>query len=364
MIDAAEPVHDRRGDLMPEVVLPSAGPPSFLVAGMALILAIGLFLFLDARRRGLDAEREVARTIQLQSPPPPLTFPPAPPPLPAIVIREGRATPREPAVPIVPLPAPAHPAVLPGETPYPAAPRSTADGDARPATGGAALVIDLTAGTGVSIVGATPAGGDGGVQSAQPNDDGVRATLIRNRTNLIPQGAILAAVLETPLNSDRPGLARAIISEDARGFDGTRILIPRGSRLIGEFRSDGSPNLKRVLVNWTRLVRPDGVAMRIGSPSADPLGGAGIAGRVNNHFVERFAGAVLQSALTIGVNLASQRRSSGDAIYVGLPAQASQMGQQFAPGATKPPTVKVRAGVEVTVLVARDLDFSGTPAVR
>ena len=54
-------------------------------------------------------------------------------------------------------------------------------------------------------------------------------------------GAVIAAVLETPLNSDRPGLARAVVSKDARSFDGTRVLIPRGSRLIGEFKADANP---------------------------------------------------------------------------------------------------------------------------
>ena len=114
-------------------------------------------------------------------------------------------------------------------------------------------------------------------------------------------------MLETALDSTRPGFARAIVSRDVRGFDGSRVLIPRGSRLIGEYRSEVAPGQRRALVNWTRLIRPDGVTIAIGSPAGDPLGRGGIRARVNSHFFERFAGAILQSALDIGVNLAGAR---------------------------------------------------------
>jgi len=42
-------------------------------------------------------------------------------------------------------------------------------------------------------------------------------------------------VLETAINSDLPGYTRAIVSRDIRSFDGTNILVPRGSRLIGQY---------------------------------------------------------------------------------------------------------------------------------
>ncbi|MDE2302416.1 MAG: TrbI/VirB10 family protein [Sphingomonadales bacterium] len=215
----------------------------------------------------------------------------------------------------------------------------------------------MTSGAGVTI-GGTPA------SAAGQGDETARATLIRSRAWVIPQGAIIAAVLETPLNSDRPGLARAIVTLEQRGFDGSRVLIPRGSRLIGEFKPDNSAGLRRVLVTWTRLIRPDGVAIRIGSPATDALGGAGIAGSVNSHFAERFASAVLQSALTIGVDIASTRfGGQNNAVYIGLPGQFTNFGATLTPQTSRPPTVKVKEGAEIAVLVARDLDFAGTPPV-
>ena len=215
-------------------------------------------------------------------------------------------------------------------------------------------MLDLTQGGGVTVNGAS---------GVEPAEDVVRAAPLRGRATIIAQGTMLEAVLETPLNSDRPGLARAIVSDDVRGFDGSRILIPRGSRLIGEFKPDTGSGQRRVLVNWVRLIRPDGMAIRIASPAVDPMGGAGIPGSVNTHFLERFSAAVLQSALAVGVNVASTLPVQGaGAVYLGLPAQ--QMGAVLAPGAHRAPTVKVKEGSRIAVLVAHDLDFAGTPAWR
>ena len=331
--------------LRPQVDLPRDGIPMPLLVGLALVLGLALFLYLDAGRRARNDQNlpKAGSTAHLPAPPPQLLIPPVPPPEPVVV-----ASPAAPAAPIVvPQPRIFNPLPRPVMVPTVATPRTRG---AEPA-----LVIDTTAGNGAGVTGAA---GDAA------GDDAVRATLIRNRASIIPQGAIIAAVLETPLNSDRPGLARAIVSQDVRSFDGTRVLIPRGSRLIGEFKADANASLRRVLVTWTRLIRPDGVAIRIGSPVTDALGGAGAAGTVNTHFFERFASAVLQSALTVGVNLASQSALNGSSVYVGLPAQAAQVGQQLVPNTNRAPTVKVREGSQVAVLVTRDLDFGGTPAVR
>lgn len=190
-----------------------------------------------------------------------------------------------------------------------------------------------------------------------------RASIIRNRPSVVAQGEILSATLETPVNSDRPGLIRAIVSRDVRSFDGSRILIPRGSRLVGEFRAEQPGGRRRILATWGRLIRPDGVAIRLDSPAADATGGIGIPGKVDSHFLARFANAALQSALQIGVNLAN-RRGNGS-IIVSNSAQLPGIGSQnLIPNADAPPTVKVAAGAAITVFVARDLDFSGVPQVR
>ena len=86
------------------------------------------------------------------------------------------------------------------------------------------------------------------------------------------------------------------------------------------------------------------------------MGGAGVGGSVNAHFAEKFASAVLQSALMIGVNVASALPVGGNStVYVGLPGQAQQLGQQLVPSTNRAPTVKSARGAEIAVIVARDL---------
>lgn len=332
-------------------------PVIILLGGM---LALALFLFLNAQRVARQDRLAGRNDIPFQTGGnlPPLDIPPQPaPPGPLRIIVRDPAPVTPPPMAIVPVvPQPQPMAVVPAP-PQPQA--QPAEGGSR--NGDAALIVDTTSGVGASVNAVSA--GDGAAAAAD-SGDAARASFIRNRASLIPQGTIIAAVLETPLNSDRPGMARALVAQDARSFDGSRILIPRGSRLIGEFKADANPSQRRILVTWTRMIRPDGVAIRIGSPGADALGGAGIAGRVNTHFFERFSTAILQSALTIGVNLASQINSNPNSIYLGLPSQATQMGQQLMPNSNRPATVKVREGAEITIFVARDLDFGGTPAVK
>lgn len=185
----------------------------------------------------------------------------------------------------------------------------------------------------------------------------VRAGRLLNPSQTVVQGAIIQAVMETALDSTRPGMARAIVSRDVRGFDGARVLVPRGSRLVGEYQSDLSPGQNRALVVWTRLLRPDGVTINLQSPAADELGRAGVGGKVNTHFFERFGGAILQSALDLGVGLAT-RSVVGGAVIVGLPGSSTTVPQINPDSRQIRPTVTVKQGASVSVFVARDLDFS------
>jgi type IV secretion system protein VirB10 len=140
------------------------------------------------------------------------------------------------------------------------------------------------------------------------------------------------------------------------------VLIPRGSRLTGEYRSDIQPGQKRALINWTRLIRPDGGTIALGSPTADTLGRGGVRGKYNSHFFERFTGAILQSALDIGVNVASRQAAGG--VVVALPGSTQNLGQSLLQSSRIVPTLTVPAGTSISVFVARDLDFSSAERRR
>lgn len=182
----------------------------------------------------------------------------------------------------------------------------------------------------------------------------VTAERFLNPSLTIPQGTVIPAVLETALDSTRAGGVRALVQRDMSGFDGSRVLIPRGSRLYGEYEASLQSGQNRALVRWTRLIRPDGVTIALDSPSSDPLGRAGIRGKVDSKFLQRFGGALLQSVLDIGVGVAVNRATDG--VIVALPGSTQNV--QVTEPQQIQPTLKVRHGTSVSVFVARDLDFS------
>jgi type IV secretion system protein VirB10 len=226
------------------------------------------------------------------------------------------------------------------------------------------LVLDTT--TGEANTGATVGGGDAvapaGATVATGSSIGgrARASVLRNRATTVPQGSLIPAVLETALDSTRPGPARALVTRDVRGFDGSKVLIPRGSRLIGEYKADLQAGQNRALVIWNRLVRPDGVAIELGSPSADPLGRVGIKGKVNSHFLERFGNAFLQTALSVGGSLAASglAGNNNNVAILALPGTVSTATSPLVGTQDIKPTLRVKQGVSVSVFVARDLDFT------
>lgn len=191
-------------------------------------------------------------------------------------------------------------------------------------------------------------------QTPQPDPDRAVATRFANPASTIPKGTVIHAVLETAFDSTRAGFARAIISRDVRSFDGGRVLVPKGSKLLGEYQADLNHGQNRALIQWHRLMLPGGVMIDVDSPSVDALGRAGVKGKVNSHFFARFGGSILQSVLDIGVQVAT-RKAAGDTLIVGVPIGTQE---RIAPQGEVKPTLKIRQGSSVAVLVARDLDFT------
>jgi type IV secretion system protein VirB10 len=148
------------------------------------------------------------------------------------------------------------------------------------------------------------------------------------------------------------------VSRNVTGFDGAQVLIPRGSRVIGEYRSAVALGQSRAFVIWTRILRPDGGSIQIGSGGGDTLGRAGLAGSVDNHFFQRFSGAVLLTVLNAAATAASGTPSTEVVVGSAAPtAGAAGAASAFAP-ADIPPTIKVAQGAPVRIFVARDLDFT------
>ena len=180
-----------------------------------------------------------------------------------------------------------------------------------------------------------------------------QARPMTNPSTTVTQGTLIPAILETAIDTDVPGYVRAVVSQDVRSFDGTKILVPRSSRLIGQYQSGLQGGQKKAYVIWTRVIRPDGASVNLGSPAIGFDGTTGLPGEVDSNFFRRFGSAMLLSvvgglgALTTG----------GASIVLGGAGQSAAAAAVQQDGQIGP-TVRVRQGEPIRVFTARDLDFS------
>jgi type IV secretory pathway VirB10-like protein len=191
--------------------------------------------------------------------------------------------------------------------------------------------------------------------------DAARAGRLGNASFTVPEGTVLAGTLETAINSDLPGHVRAVVSRNVTSFDGSHILIPKGSRLVGQYQSNLAVGQKRTFIIWERLIRPDGVTIALASPGTDSLGRAGVTGKVDSHFMRRFGAALLLSVIDAGSRAVSS--GSGSVVIAGgAGGAAGAVGSGLQNDVNIPPTIKVAQGTAIRIFLNRDLDFSDVGA--
>lgn len=315
-----------------------------LAAGVAFVAVLGAVTLwsMDAARNGGEAAKPTA----------------AAPPVVATV-EQAPAVPAEAITPPAAAPAPPQQAVLaaPPQGAVAAAPVSNPHASPTIVFDASALPAPFVAGPAAPVSANAPASGGNSNDDFANRIGGVGGTTATATAGIDPkttvtQGTLIPAVLETAIDTDVPGYVRAVVSADVRSFDGSRVLVPRSSRLIGQYKSGLQAGQKRAYVIWTRLIRPDGVSVNIASPAVAFSGETGLEGKVNTHFFERFGSAMLLSVVgglsAIGGNAGVIIASGGQS------AAAAAVGQSASIG----PTVRVRQGEPIRVFTARDLDFS------
>ncbi|MBB3360358.1 MULTISPECIES: TrbI/VirB10 family protein [unclassified Novosphingobium] len=346
-------------DIRPQVAVRSGNLGIWAFGAAAMVGGAMLFMTLDAHRQALNAPATRASPQDMAVPGtafPDLQVPYAESqPAPLVAMPPATAMPIGTAQPTMLPTSPSVVAATPSRTRWDNAPLHPpiASGSGGSSVTGPTTVFDAPPPPS-SAPSAPSAAGEGASPTSGP--ERVKATRLLNPATTVTQGSVIQCVLETALDTTKPGLARAIVSRDVRGFDGSQVLVPRGSRLIGEYQSDVASGQSRALIRWTRLIRPDGVTIALQSPSADTLGRAGVKGKVNSHFLERYGGAILQSALNVGMNVATSKLADGTYI-VGWPGVTTPTTGSTG-GANVRSTVTVKQGASVSVFVARDLDFS------
>jgi type IV secretion system protein VirB10 len=181
--------------------------------------------------------------------------------------------------------------------------------------------------------------------------------------SILQAGSVIPAALITGIRSDLPGLVTAQVTQNVYDSPTGRILlIPQGSRLIGDYDADVAFGQSRILLAWNRLILPDGRSIVLErQPASDPRGFAGLQDGTNYHWGGVLKAALVSTLLGVGSELGSG--NDGDlarAVRRGTQDSINRAGEQIVSRELNVrPTLTIRPGFPVRVLVTRDLILGG-----
>jgi type IV secretion system protein VirB10 len=234
-------------------------------------------------------------------------------------------------------------------------------------TGG--LVSGATVGAppiGGPSAGGVPTGGGGlfGGQLQGSATPRVAASMLGNRSLVLPKGTAFTCTLKTQVISATSGLVGCQVQRNVFSDDGRVLLIERGSHLDGEYRiASVRSGTVRIPVLWTRIRTPLGVTIDIDSPGTGQLGESGIDSHVDNRWAERIGAAMLLSLIDDSVKLVIQNQSSdtqgSTVVLPSTTSSTSKLAEKVLDSTINiPPLIYQNQGGIVGIYVARDVDFS------
>lgn len=176
---------------------------------------------------------------------------------------------------------------------------------------------------------------------------------------VLQAGAVISAALITGIRSDLPGQITAQVTEHIYDSPtGSILLVPQGTRLIGQYDNAVQFGQRRVLLVWNRLIMPNGRSIVLErQPGADTQGYAGLEDGVDYHWWDLAKAAALSTLLGVGAELATDDNDRLiRAIRDGAQDTINQAGQQIVQRQLQvAPTLTIRPGFPVRVIVTRDL---------
>ncbi len=173
-------------------------------------------------------------------------------------------------------------------------------------------------------------------------------------------GTVVPASLITGVNSDLPGTVIAQVTQNVYDtVTGQYVLIPQGAKLIGRYDSVIAFGQSRALLVWSRIIYPDGASLMIDNmPASDVAGYAGLSDKVDFHTFRLLKGVVLSTLLGVGTELSFDDAENDivEALRESAQGSANQAGQNIVQrNLDIPPTIKIRPGWPLRVIVHKDL---------
>ncbi|EPC4825476.1 TrbI/VirB10 family protein [Salmonella enterica] len=203
------------------------------------------------------------------------------------------------------------------------------------------------------------------LQGADFQDGSV--TKLKNRRYLLSAGTVMSCVLKTRIVTSYPGVTLCQVTKDVLSDDGKTVLIRGGAQLQGEQTKVIQQGMARVFVNWT-TVKDGNIRVRIDALGADGLGASGIPAWVDNHFWQRFGGALMLSFiedfLDAGSSQLSKQNSSQFTMNNTTDASGELAKTTLDNSINIPPTAYINQGEMMSVIIPRNIDFSPVYEVK
>ncbi|MCW0374421.1 hypothetical protein NG829_08135 [Xanthomonas sacchari] len=220
---------------------------------------------------------------------------------------------------------------------------------------------------GQGLAGMMPGQEQGGAPMQQEQETSAKP--IANPDGLLVRGTYIRCVLETRIITDFPGFTSCIITEPVYSINGRRLLLPKGSKILGQY-GPAEPTGPRMQVVWDRITTPTGIDVTLVGPGVDNLGSAGHPGQYSAHWASRISSALMISLLSDAFKWAAAEHgpkttttglNSGivtEQPYESNTAQSIQRLADQALDRRRPATVTINQGTIVNVYVAKDVDFT------
>ncbi len=174
------------------------------------------------------------------------------------------------------------------------------------------------------------------------------------------EGTILETVLTNRLSGSFNGPVNCMVTTDLYSHDRQHVLIPKGSRVLGEAKRNDSFGQQRLAVFFHRIVMPDGYSVNLDQfQGLNQIGETGLRDQVNNHYGQIFGVSLAVGAIAglASINTGSGfNASTGDLYRQGVTANLSQSSLRILDRYLNIlPTFTVREGHRVKVILSGDL---------
>ncbi len=226
------------------------------------------------------------------------------------------------------------------------------------------------AGTGlVSPEPAVASLGEGGSSSSRgslsdlsgPGFTPSKATLAPVGKYLLAHGTYARCALYPEIITEHPGVIDCRLTEPLYSADGSTVISEAGDRMTGVQKVKMVAGQARVFTSWTELETASGARAQLASLGAGPMGASGTEAWIDNHYMQRYGGAVMLSFIQDALQAASNSTQSSNSGYTVNNSEQNVQGmaeKALESTINIPPTGYILPGTVITVIVARDIDFS------